>query len=50
VERFQQFANLLEELRRGEDSIGLAALTVAVRELSALADRMAVRYPLDRGR
>jgi NAD-specific glutamate dehydrogenase len=34
-----RFRALLEELRRDEPSTGLAALTVAVRELCALADR-----------
>jgi glutamate dehydrogenase len=46
----ERFREMVEELRRDEQSIGLAALTVAVRELSALADRMAIRYPLERRR
>jgi glutamate dehydrogenase len=46
----QRFRDLLEELRREEQSIGLPALTVAVRELSALADGMSIRYPPERRR
>ena len=38
-----RFRGMLEELRRDEQSIGLAAITVAVREMTALADDMAQR-------
>jgi glutamate dehydrogenase len=38
-----RFRAMLDELRRDEQSIGLAAVTVAVRELTALADGLAAR-------
>jgi hypothetical protein len=34
---------MLDELRRDEQSVGLAAITVAVRELGALTEDMAQR-------
>jgi hypothetical protein len=37
---------MLDELHRDEGSIGLAAITVAVRELTALADGLASRASL----
>jgi glutamate dehydrogenase len=45
VERFRA---LVDELRKEEQGIGLAPLTVAVRELSALADRTARHVTMER--
>jgi glutamate dehydrogenase len=45
-----RFRGMVEELRREEQAAGLAALSVAVRELSDLADRTARHGPVERRR
>ena len=44
----ERFRGLVEELRKEEQVAGLAALSVAVRELSSLADRTARRASVER--
>ena len=44
----ERFRGILEELRKDEEAAGLAALSVAVRELSMLADRTARHAALER--
>ena len=44
----ERFRGIMEELRKEEEAAGLAALSVAVRELSMLADRTARHAPAER--
>ncbi len=46
----QRYRGIVEELRKEEQSVGLAALSVAVRELSNLADRTARHASVERRR
>jgi glutamate dehydrogenase len=46
----ERFRSIVDELRKEEPSVGLAALSVAVRELSNLADRTARHASMERRR